>query len=152
MVYFALAVLCTVLGVVLLPGVTELGQSILNIIIAVAVLAYLFGYLVKKLKASKQVIFVLTAIEFGLMFLVALGLILSQFQVINVTGGCKILGLAFGLRGIVEMFRAYYHQSQSSAKYPLRQFVFNLVMLIFGVYLFAKPFITDAQMIIVAAV
>ena len=151
-VYFVFAVLCAALGVVLLPGVTELGQNILNIIIAVAILAYLFCYLFKKLKKSKQIIFILTTIEFGIMFLIALGLILSQFKVINIAGGCKILGLAFGLRGTVEMFRAYYHQAQNSEKYSLPQFVFNIVMLIFGVYMFAKPFVTDAQMIIVAAV
>ena len=38
------------------------------------------------------------------------------------------------------------------AKYPLWQFVVNWFILVFGVYAFAKPFITDHQMIIVAAV
>ena len=151
-VYFAVAVLCLALGIILLPAVTDLGQNILNVLIAVAILAYLFGYLFKRLKRSKQTIFVLTAIEFGLMLLIALGLILSQFKVINVTGGCKIFGLALSLRGTVEMFRAYFYQAQNSARYSLPQFVFNLAILIFGVYMFAKPFITDHQMIIVAAV
>ena len=151
-IYFILAVLFTALGVVLLPSITDLGQNILNVIIAVCILVYLFGYLVKKLKHAKQSIFVLTAVEFGLMFLIALGLILSQFKVIEITGGCKIVGLALGLRGCVEMFRAYYHQSSNSAKYPLWQFMFNLAILIVGVYMFAKPFITDAQLIVVAAV
>lgn len=151
-VYFIFAVLCLALGIVLIPSITNLGQDILNVLIAIAILAYLFGYLVKKLKRTRQTIFILTAIEFGLMFLIALGLILSQFRVINITGGCKILGLAFALRGTVEMFRAYYHQAANNAKYPLWQFVFNLVVLIAGVYMFAKPFVTDHQMIIVAAV
>lgn len=151
-IYFIFAVLCAVLGVVLIPSITDLGQEILNVLIAIGILAYLFGYLVKKLKRTRQTIFILTAIEFGLLLLIALGLILSQFKVINITGGCKILGLAFALRGVVEMFRAYYHQSSNNAKYPLWQFVVNLFILMFGVYTFAKPFITDHQMIIVAAV
>ena len=150
-IYFILAVLCLALGVVLIPGVTELGQEILNVLIAIGILAYLFGYLVKKLKRTRQNIFVLTAIEFGLLFLIALGLVLSQFKVIEITGGCKILGLAFALRGIVEMFRAYFHQASNNAKYPLWQFVVNLFVLMFGVYIFAKPFITDQQLIIVAS-
>ena len=62
------------------------------------------------------------------------------------------MGLAFALRGVVEMFRAYYHQSANNAKYPLWQFVVNLVILMFGVYIFAKPFITDQQLIMVATV
>ena len=151
-IYFIFAVLCVALGILLIPSITDLGQKILNVLIAIAILAYLFGYLVKKLKRTRQTIFILTAIEFGLLLLIALGLILSQFKVINVTGGCKILGLAFALRGVVEMFRAYYHQLANNAKYPLWQFVVNLVVLMFGVYIFAKPFITDHQMIIIAAV
>jgi len=151
-IYFIFAVLCVALGVVLIPSVTDLGQQILNVLIAIAILSYLFGYLVKKLKRTRQTIFVLTAVEFGLLLLIALGLILSQFKIINITGGCKILGLAFALRGVVEMFRAYYHQSANNAKYPLWQFVVNLVILMFGVYIFAKPFITDQQLIMVATV
>ena len=151
-IYFIFAILCAALGVVLIPDITDLGQQILNVLIAIAILSYLFGYLTKKLKRTRQTIFVLTAIEFGFLFLIALGLILSQFKVINITGGCKILGLAFALRGVVEMFRAYYHQSSNNAKYPLWQFVINLAILMFGVYIFAKPFITDQQLIMVASV
>ncbi|MBR2030386.1 MAG: hypothetical protein IKA42_01650 [Clostridia bacterium] len=151
-IYFIFAVLCVALGVVLIPSITDLGQQILNVLIAVAILSYLFGYLAKKLKRTRQTIFILTAIEFGLLLLIALGLILSQFKVINIAGGCKILGLALALRGVVEMFRAYYHQSANNARYPLWQFVTNLVILVFGVYIFAKPFITDQQLILVAAV
>ena len=139
--YFILAFLCATMGVVLLPMVTDIGQSVLNVVIAVGILAYLFCYLVKKFKGTIKTIRILTGVEFGLMFVIALGLVLSQFKIINVSGGCKILGLALALRGTVEMFRAYFYQSASSAKYPLSQFVFNLALLILGVYLFAKPFV-----------
>ena len=37
-VYFVAAVVLLVLGIVMIPGVTDLGQSILNIVIAVAIL------------------------------------------------------------------------------------------------------------------
>ena len=86
------------------------------------------------------------------LLLVALGLVLAQFKVINVSGACAILGLALALRGIVEMFRAYYHHSASNARYPLWQFIVNLIILILGVYMFAKPFITDETLIWVMAV
>ena len=151
-VYFVAAVVLLVLGIVMIPGVTDLGQSILNIVIAVAILCYLFGFLLGKIKRSRQTIMILTVIEFVLLLLVALGLVLAQFKVINVSGACAILGLALALRGIVEMFRAYYHQSASNARYPLWQFIVNLIILILGVYMFARPFITDETLIWVMAV
>lgn len=150
--YFVGTALLIVLGILLIPGITDLGQDILNYVIAAGILVYLFAYLFGKIRHSRQIIMVLTIIEFVLMFLIALGLVLAQFKVINISGACAIIGLALALRGSVEMFRAYFHQSSNNARYPLWQFIVNLIILVFGVYIFAKPFITDETMITVMAV
>ena len=150
-VYFVCAGLLLLLGLFLIPNFifADLGYEILNYVLAAAVLAYLFGYLIHKFKYVRSTLLVLTIIEFVLLFLVALGLVLQEFDIVPVDEPCQILGLAFALRGIVEMFRAYFHQMGSNARYPITQFILNLVILIFGVYIFARPFIDRDTLVLV---
>lgn len=151
-VYYICAVVMLALGVVLMPVITDLGLDILNYVMAAGILIYLFSYLLGKIKRSRNTIMILTVIEFVLMFVIALGLVLAQFKIINVSQACQILGLALALRGIVEMFRAYYHQKNNNARYPLAQFIVNLIILILGVYIFAKPFITNETLVWILSV
>ena len=58
-IYFIFAILCAALGVVLIPDITDLGQQILNVLIAIAILSYLFGYQIKNKKIKICRIFVL---------------------------------------------------------------------------------------------
>ncbi len=153
-VYFVCAALLLILGLLLVPNfiLEHLGYDILNYILAAAILIYLFGYLVHKMRYVRSTLLFLTIVEFVLLFLVALGLVLQQFNIVKVQEPCQILGLALALRGIVEMFRAYYHQMGSNARYPLAQFIVNLIILIFGVYIFARPFIGRADLVWVMVV
>lgn len=100
--------------------------------------------LVKKISGrSNGVIKVLTIVEFVILALVAIGCILQQFKVINIGGSCAILGLAMWCRGVVEIFRAYYHQKGNNEKYPVWWLVIAVVFVSLGVYLFAKPLFQD---------
>ena len=120
------------------------GMQILNILIAVIIIAYLALFLFKKIKGSrKRVIQVLTIIEFVLLSLIALGCIFSQFNIINVQGACQIFGLALWARGCVEIFRAYYYRADSNEVYPLWYLAISITMVTLGTYCFAKPFIQD---------
>ena len=120
------------------------GSQIINILIAFCIIAYLAFYLSKKVKGpAKRAIKVLTIVEFALLSLIALGCIFSQFKVINVQGACQIFGLALWTRGVIEVFRAYYYRSDSKEVYPVWYLAISIVMLSFGVYCFAKPFIKD---------
>lgn len=120
------------------------GSEIVNLLIAALIILYLVLFLVKKIKApAKRVIKVLTIIEFALLALIALGCIFSQFKIINVSGACQIFALALWTRGVVEIFRAYYYRSDSKEVYPVWYLGVSIVMVTFGAYCFAKPFIED---------
>lgn len=120
------------------------GSEIVNLLIAALIILYLVLFLVKKIKApAKRVIKVLTIIEFALLALIALGCIFSQFKIINVSGACQIFALALWTRGVVEIFRAYYYRSDSKEVYPVWYLGLSIVMVTFGAYCFAKPFIED---------
>lgn len=95
------------------------------------------------MRRSNGVIKVLTIIEFSLLALIALGCILQQFKVINIGGACAILGLALWCRGVVEIFRAYYHQRGNNDRYPVWWLVIAIFLVSFGVYLFVKPLFDD---------
>lgn len=122
----------------------DLGKQVINLLIAACIIAYLVLYLFKKVKGpGKRVIKVLTIVEFALLSLIALGCIFSQFKVINVQGACQIFGLILWTRGCVELFRAYYHRADSKEIYPVWYLAVSIVLVTFGTYCFAKPFIQD---------
>lgn len=151
--YFVFGAILTILGIMLMPVWANAadwvffknwGMSIVNLIIAACLLAYLFLFLIKKVMSkSNGAIKVLTIVEFVLLLLIVLGCILQQFKIIKVNGACGILGLAMWCRGSVEIFRAYYHQKGNNDKYPVWWLCVALALVSFGVYLFAKPLFQD---------
>lgn len=157
--YIVAGILLVVLAILFAPIWTNFGDwcfwkswgtKIINLIIAAVLIAYLFGYLLKKvIHSGKGTTKILTIVEFVLLSLVALGCILSQFKVINVNGACKIFGLALWCRGVVEAVRGYFyrHNPESKVKYPLWYFCLVIAMITFGTYAFAKPFFTDTQLL-----
>ena len=129
------------------------GQNLVNIIIFACIVLYLCLFLVKKIRRrSNGVVKVLTIVEFVLMSLIALGCILQQFKVINIGGACAILGLALWCRGVVEIFRAYYHQHGNNDRYPLWWLVCAIALVSVSVYLFAKPLFSDVTLIWIFAI
>ena len=148
--YFVLGALTMIVGIMLMPVwqncgnwcfYKDWGLQIVNIIIAVCLILYLVLFLIKKIAGrSNGVIKVLTIVEFVILALVAIGCILQQFKV---GGSCAILGLAMWCRGVVEIFRAYYHQKGNNEKYPVWWLVVAMVFVSVGVYLFAKPLFQD---------
>ena len=120
------------------------GSQIISILIAACIIAYLALFLAKRIKANgKRAIQVLTLIEFGLLSLIALGCIFSQFKVINIQGACQIFGLALWTRGTIELFRAYYYRADSKEVYPVWYLGVSVCMVTLGTWFFVKPFIQD---------
>lgn len=151
--YIVCGILGLILGVMLMPvwnGCPDWvvwktwGMSIVNMIICACIVLYLCLFLLNKIMSrSNGVIKVLTIIEFVILSLVALGCVLQQFKVINIGGACAILGLALWCRGVVEVFRAYYHQRGNNDCYPVWWLVVAIFLVSFGVYLFVKPLFQD---------
>ena len=120
------------------------GTQIINILIAACIITYLVLFLSKRIKGNgKRAIQVLTVIEFGVLSLIALGCIFSQFKVINIQGACQIFGLALWTRGTIEIFRAYYYRADSKEVYPVWYLGLSIAMVTMGTWCFVKPFIQD---------
>lgn len=149
--FIILGSLLTLAGILFFPLWAEVdvfwadwGRKIIQLIIAAFLLLYLFGYLLKKVtKGGNGVVKVLTIVEFVLLLLIALGCVLSQFKVINISGACVIFGLCLWCRGVIEIFRAYYYQKGNATKYPLWWLCVAIAMVSLGIYCIAKPLFSD---------
>lgn len=153
LVYFIVSVLAIALGIVLIVKDYEIGLKIVNIAIAIILIAYMLLFLLPILKHKRGTVQILVIIEFVLVGLISLGLILQQFKVFNIVGACKIIGVVIWLRCVVELFRAYFYRGKdSSYKYAIWYFCLILALFSLGVYMFAKPFFTDAQVVLTLSI
>lgn len=149
--YILLGIVVLILGIWLMPVWSKCpdwvfwknwGISLINIIIGICIILYLVCYLLRKVrKRANGVIKTLTIIEFVILSLIALGCIIQQFKkIIPIEGAAPILGLAFWCRGVIEIFRAYYHQQGNNERYPIWWLVIAIIFVTFGVYLMvAQP-------------
>lgn len=119
------------------------GLAVVDVLIAALIVAYLAGYLWKKMILSKGIIKVLTIVEFCALSIIALGCIFTQFDVFPIKEACKIFGMVLWSRGVVEIFRAYYLSRVTTYKYSPLWLVVAIAMVTFGTYCFAKPFIQN---------
>ena len=122
--------------------------TIVNLIIAVFLSIYLFGFLVKKITRTRgQTLKILTIIEFVLLLLVDLYLILGQWipalNIIPANGACAITGLALWIRGCVEVFRAYFYRKDTNENYQIWWLCIALGFVSFGMWMLVKPFISN---------
>ena len=153
LVYFIVSVLAIALGIVLIVKDYEIGLKIVNIAIAIILIAYMLLFLLPILKHKRGTVQILVIVEFVLVGLISLGLILQQFKVFNIVGACKIIGVVIWLRCVVELFRAYFYRGKdSSYKYAVWYFCLILALFSLGVYMFAKPFFTDAQVVLTLSI
>lgn len=153
LVYFIVSILAIALGIVLIVKDYEIGLKIVNIAIAIILIAYMLLFLLPILKHKRGTVQILVIVEFVLVGLISLGLILQQFKVFNIVGACKIIGVVIWLRCVVELFRAYFYRGKdSSYKYAVWYFCLILALFSLGVYMFAKPFFTDAQVVLTLSI
>lgn len=127
---------------------SDWGEQIINFIIAGFLSWYLFGYLLKVIiKQYNVTIKTLSIVEMVLLLLVdlylVLGKIVPELNIIPVNGACMITGLAMYIRGVVEIFRAYLYQRNSSDRYPLYLLVINILLVTGGTWFMVNPFISD---------
>lgn len=110
------------------------GIKFISIAMAILILMYLFGFLVRKIAKSSGTIQVLTIIEFTLLALIALGLVFSQFKILSIPDEPSIIiGIALYIRGVIEIFRAYYYKQSSTYNYPVYWLVVAIMFVTFGV-------------------
>ena len=152
-VYLIVSFLLIALGIVMLVNNYEIGLKIVNIAIALILVAYLALVLFPLIKHKRGTVQILTIVEFVLVCLIAVGLILQQFKVFNIAGACKIIGLVIWLRAVVELFRAYFYRGKdSSYNYAVWYFCVILALITLGTYMFAKPFFSDQQVVLALSI
>jgi hypothetical protein len=148
-----LAVILLAVGIVLLPPVTNLGQTILNIFVAIGLVLYLVFFLFDRMMKDRGTLRILTMVEFALIVLVAIGLVFKQFNVLNLGSTCQILGFVIWLRGVNGSFRGYIVSSGTAKrKFTMLMFALSVVMVSFGAYIFAKPPFSDKTVIYILAI
>jgi hypothetical protein len=64
----------------------------------------------------------------------------------------KILGIALYIRGVTEIFRAYYYKTSETNKYPVWWLVVSIMFITFGSYFIFKGGITKETLLWVLAV
>ena len=131
------------LGLLMLPPF-GIGQTMIDILLALTLLTNLILHLFQKLRISKGITFVLTLVEFAINAIIILCLFLEQFKVLKIGGVCQTLGVVLALHGTLTVIILYVTLATvKSGKYNLPDFLINLFLSVGGIYLFANPFLSD---------
>lgn len=156
--YITLGILLIVASIILLPywgsiwpecPWKDLGLQMVSYAMAALILIYLFGYLIKKVVSSSGTVQVLTILEFTLLTLIALGLVFSQLQVLNIPDSPSIiLGIALYTRGVIEVLRSYYQNKHSTHLYPVGLLILAIVLITLGVFLICTNLVTKLNVLI----
>lgn len=138
-----MAIIFLALGIVMLPPL-NIGPKAMNILFAVLLVTYLVSFLYDKIKRTRGSILILSCIEFIVVSIVAVEQILQQFSLFNLSGACETFGFVIALRGIISVVEMYILASTSKrAKYSLPAFMAYLLLVCAGVFVMARPFISD---------
>lgn len=162
--YWILAVILLVLGIFLMPIWSKQDvfwnnwwRTGVYLFIALIICLYLFTFLVKKVRSGGNgTVKVLTIIEFILLGIIGLACIFIAIPSIRAslpaitTDACRIIGLAFYLRGVVEIFRAYYNHDKSN--YPVWWLIIVIAFVTIGVWMFLQPFFSNITIAWILAV
>lgn len=147
---FILATISLATGIVIIPEVTNIGKTILHILIGVVLLIYCYGYLVRKVVAkAKGTILVLSLLELVVLTLIAITAIIDTWVNIAIlTEGCLIIGIAFWIRGVIESFRSHFNKASN---YPLYKAFLNIILITVGTWFYVSPIISNFQLLYVFA-
>lgn len=137
------------------------GRDVIKFIIAGLIILYVATFLIKKIVKGTGggVIRVLVIVETFLLILIALGAVLSQFNVLKINNAGQIIGLALWLRGSIEVFRAYYYNdtkavtASSDYKYPVWWLAISIAFITIGTFMLVTNFLSNETVLwIVVAV
>lgn len=153
--YWLVGLVCLLLGVALIPSWAEtgvfwrnIGARALDILLAVALFAYIFFYLVRE--ASREGVTsvrILLIVEIAILALIGVGCILKQFRIINIGGVAATVGAVIWLRGVVLNLRAYLYKS-----YSVLHLALAVALITMGAVLVVRPLFSDLTMLWLVAV
>lgn len=153
---FIVAALFIALGVLMIV-LPEFGSGALSYVAAALLLVYLVLYLFPKIKTAKGSLQILVFVESFIILLIVAAFILKAFDVIiplvSDVRPAQLVGIVLWLRGICDAFRGYFLKGTDGQKtFPLWRFALALLFISAGAFFFAKPILSDTQMVIAIAV
>ena len=141
---FVLAFLFLLLGVAILPLISNLGENILYLFVGFSILIYTYGLLlIKRVVKAKGTIYVLSLTEMILLTMIALFSIINFFVDMNIISNASIImGMAILIRCVTEVIVAYYITKENKT-YSLSRTIVNIFLTILGTMFIASSTMTN---------
>lgn len=141
---FVLAFLFLLLGVAILPLISNLGENILYLFVGFSILIYTYGLLlIKRVVKAKGTIYVLSLTETILLTMIALFSIINFFLDMNIISNASIImGMAILMRCVTEVIVAYYITKENKT-YSLSRTLVNILLTILGTMFIASSTMTN---------
>ena len=141
---FVLAFLFLLLGVAILPLISNLGENILYLFVGFSILIYTYGLLlIKRVVKAKGTIYVLSLTETILLTMIALFSIINFFVDMNIISNASIImGMAILMRCVTEVIVAYYITKENKT-YSLSITLVNILLTILGTMFIASSTMTN---------
>ena len=141
---FVLAFLFLLLGVAILPLISNLGENILYLFVGFSILIYTYGLLlIKRVVEDKGTIYVLSLTETILLTMIALFSIINFFVDMNIISNASIImGMAILMRCVTEVIVAYYITKENKT-YSLSRTLVNILLTILGTMFIASSTMTN---------
>lgn len=143
-ILFVLAFLFLLLGVAILPLISNLGENILYLFVGFSILIYTYGLLlIKRVVKAKGTIYVLSLTETILLTMIALFSIINFFVDMNIISNASIImGMAILMRCVTEVIVAYYITKENKT-YSLSRTLVNILLTILGTMFIASSTMTN---------
>ncbi len=141
---FVLAFLFLLLGVAILPLISNLGEDILYLFVGFSILIYTYGLLlIKRVVKAKGTIYVISLTETILLTMIALFSIINFFVDMNIISNASIImGMAILMRCVTEVIVAYYITKENKT-YSLSRTLVNILLTILGTMFIASSTMTN---------
>jgi len=141
---FVLAFLFLLLGVAILPLISNLGENILYLFVGFSILIYTYGLLlIKRVVKAKGTIYVISLTETILLTMIALFSIINFFVDMNIISNASIImGIAILMRCVTEVIVAYYITKENKT-YSLSRTLVNILLTILGTMFIASSTMTN---------
>lgn len=146
---FILSALTLIVGILILPSVTNIGLVVLQYILAALILIYVFSILLYKAIKKTEVNQILAIIEMVLDIVIALTLILNfklNFIVFNEL--FYVMMLVLFIHSIFSIIGGYYAIKKLQKGYPLYLLLLDICLIIFTTIGFIKPILENTQIIV----
>ncbi|MBQ4570209.1 MAG: hypothetical protein IJB21_00780 [Bacilli bacterium] len=149
---FIFSVLSLIVGILILPSVTDFGLVVLQYIIAALILSYVFIILLYKAIKRTEVIQILAIIEMVLDIVIAITLILNfklNFIVFNEL--FYVIMLVLFIHAFFSIISGFYINRKVKSGYPIYLLLIDVCLIIFTTIGFLKPILDNNALIIITS-